>query len=106
MPPNVVVAAQMDALQLNDYPEIDASVQAAYLFAKPYGCEELTVGQVQCSAHAIAKHGWLHAMCLLHQVVLVRRFLLKEHVHGMQRRHGSAIKSSGTCCTVRPSMCS
>lgn len=40
-PPTAAVAAQMDALQINDWPEPDAGVNTALAFAKPYQCEDL-----------------------------------------------------------------
>lgn len=40
-PPTAAVAAQLDALQINDWPEPDAGVQTALAFAKPYECEQL-----------------------------------------------------------------
>lgn len=46
MPPPQVVAAQLDALQRNDWPEPDAGVRAAFAFSKPAGAEELLTGQV------------------------------------------------------------
>lgn len=61
MPPNVAVAAQLDALQRNDYPETDAGVQVAYRFTKPAGCEQMTVGQAFPSRARSwhAKEEWL-----------------------------------------------
>ena len=47
--PTACIAAQMDALQINDWPEPDAGVRTAFLFSKPYGCEEIVAGQV-CGA--------------------------------------------------------
>lgn len=44
-----VVAAQLDALQRNDWPEADAGVRAAFAFSKPAGAEELLPGQVRCT---------------------------------------------------------
>eukprot|EP00775_Hariotina_reticulata_P008697 gene8697-8878_t len=40
-PPTAAVAAQLDALQINDWPETDAGVLTALAFAKPYECEQL-----------------------------------------------------------------
>lgn len=44
--PTACIAAQMDALQMNDWPEADAGVRTAFLFSKPYGCEQMIAGQV------------------------------------------------------------
>ena len=41
-----VVAAQLDALQRNDWPEADAGVRAAFAFSKPADAETLLPGQV------------------------------------------------------------
>ncbi len=41
-----VVAAQLDALQRNDWPEPDAGVAVAFAFSKPYDAESLLPGQV------------------------------------------------------------
>ena len=46
LPPTSVVEAQMDALQRNDWPEADAGARVAFIFSKPYGCEEIKIGQV------------------------------------------------------------
>lgn len=40
-PPTAAVAAQLDALQINDWPETNAGVLTALAFAKPYECERL-----------------------------------------------------------------
>ncbi|KAK9828369.1 hypothetical protein WJX81_000058 [Elliptochloris bilobata] len=54
LPPTAVVAAQLDALQINDWPEPDAGVRTAYVFSKPHACEEMTAGQVLPRR----AHGW------------------------------------------------
>lgn len=41
-----VVAAQLDALQRNDWPDADAGVRAAFAFSKPADAETLLPGQV------------------------------------------------------------
>lgn len=46
MPPTEVVAAQLDALQRNDWPEADAGVAVAFAFSKPDGAENLLPGEV------------------------------------------------------------
>lgn len=48
LPPTAAIAAQLDALQLNDWPERGAGIHTAYLFSKPYGCESLITGPVRC----------------------------------------------------------
>jgi hypothetical protein len=45
--PTAAVAAQMDALQMNDWPDTDAGVRTAFLFSKPYGCESMIAGRVR-----------------------------------------------------------
>lgn len=40
------MAAQLDALQRNDWPEADAGVRAAFAFSKPADAETLLPGQV------------------------------------------------------------
>lgn len=45
--PCAVVAAQMDALQMNDWPDTDAGVRTAFLFSKPYDCENMLTGRVR-----------------------------------------------------------
>ena len=44
--PTAVVAATMDAMQRNDYPDTDAGVKTAFLFSKPDGVEGLIASQV------------------------------------------------------------
>jgi hypothetical protein len=44
--PLQVVAAQLDALQRNDWPDADAGVRAAFAFSKPADAETLLPGQV------------------------------------------------------------
>lgn len=46
LPPTTVVAAQLDALQRNDWPDTDAGISTAFAFAKPHGCEKFMPGQV------------------------------------------------------------
>lgn len=48
--PHLAVQSIMTALQMNDYPEEDAGAHTAYLFSKPYDCENLIAGQV-CNLH-------------------------------------------------------
>ncbi|KAK9824657.1 hypothetical protein WJX72_012116 [[Myrmecia] bisecta] len=47
MPPTAVIAAQLDALQCNDWPETDAGIRTAFQFSKPYEAEKLLRGQSQ-----------------------------------------------------------
>ncbi|KAL4440192.1 hypothetical protein ABPG75_003193 [Micractinium tetrahymenae] len=46
MSPLACIAAQMNALQRNDWPETDAGVQTAFAFAKWEGADELLSAQV------------------------------------------------------------
>lgn len=46
LPPTAVVAVQMDALQMNDWPEPDSGVRTAFLFSKPFECESMIAGRV------------------------------------------------------------
>ena len=46
LPPTAVVAAQMDALQMNDWPDPDSGVRTAFLFSKPFECESMVAGRV------------------------------------------------------------
>uniref|UniRef100_A0A383VGZ6 Uncharacterized protein n=1 Tax=Tetradesmus obliquus TaxID=3088 RepID=A0A383VGZ6_TETOB len=48
-PPTAAVAAQLDALQINDWPELDAGVHTALAFAKPYECERLLTAAPQAA---------------------------------------------------------
>ncbi|KAF6261300.1 hypothetical protein COO60DRAFT_1625392 [Scenedesmus sp. NREL 46B-D3] len=48
-PPTAAVASQLDALQINDWPEPDAGVQTALAFAKPYECERLLTAAPQAA---------------------------------------------------------
>ncbi|PRW39229.1 solute carrier family 40 member chloroplastic [Chlorella sorokiniana] len=45
MSPPACIAAQLGALQRNDWPEQDAGVQTAFMFAMPQGAEELLAAQ-------------------------------------------------------------
>ncbi|GAQ83248.1 hypothetical protein KFL_001410060 [Klebsormidium nitens] len=47
LPPTAVIRAQMEALQRNDYPEVNAGIKVAFDFAKPQGVEEFTMGKGQ-----------------------------------------------------------
>ncbi|GAB4814135.1 hypothetical protein N2152v2_001181 [Parachlorella kessleri] len=42
LPPTGVVAAQMDALQRNDWPETNAGINAAFAFTKPMDAEDFS----------------------------------------------------------------
>ncbi|BDA47530.1 hypothetical protein COCOBI_10-3780 [Coccomyxa sp. Obi] len=53
--PCAVVAAQLDALQMNDWPETDAGVRTAFLFSKPYDCENMIAGRATPSEC----HSWM-----------------------------------------------
>lgn len=56
LPPTAAVAAQLDALQLNDWPDRAAGIQTAFLFSKPYGCEDMVTGP-PLPSHARSWHG-------------------------------------------------
>ncbi|EIE23611.1 hypothetical protein COCSUDRAFT_41799 [Coccomyxa subellipsoidea C-169] len=43
--PTAVVAAQLDALQMNDWPDTDSGIRTAFLFSKPYDCENMIAGR-------------------------------------------------------------
>lgn len=61
LPPTAAIAAQLNALQLNDWPDRAAGIQTAFLFSKPYGCEEMVTGP-PLPSHARSWHGkeeWL-----------------------------------------------
>ncbi len=45
--PTAVVAAQLDALQMNDWPDTDSGIRTAFLFSKPYDCENMIAGRVR-----------------------------------------------------------
>jgi hypothetical protein len=45
MPPTSAVAAQLAALQRNDWPEPDAGARAAFAFALPEGVEDVVAGR-------------------------------------------------------------
>ena len=47
LPPTAVVAVQMDALQINDWPDPDSGIRTAFLFSKPYDCESMIAGRVR-----------------------------------------------------------
>ncbi|CAL5220843.1 g2927 [Coccomyxa viridis] len=54
LPPTAVVAAQMDALQMNDWPDSDSGIRTAFLFSKPYECESMIAGR----ASPTECHSW------------------------------------------------
>ena len=47
LPPTAVIAAQMDALQMNDWPDPDSGIRTAFLFSKPFECETMIAGRVR-----------------------------------------------------------
>ena len=49
LPPTAVIAAQMDALQMNDWPDPDSGIRTAFLFSKPFECETMIAGRVRSS---------------------------------------------------------
>lgn len=46
MSPTTVIASQLNALQRNDYPELDAGASVAFAFTKPEGAEAMLPGGV------------------------------------------------------------
>lgn len=58
MPPTAVVSAQMDALQLNDWPEPDSGIQTAFRFTMPKDAKETMVAHRHARAWT-AKEEWL-----------------------------------------------
>ena len=56
--PTAAIAAQMDALQMNDWPDMDAGIRTAFLFSKPFGCEGMIAGRVRTCIYRL---GRLHA---------------------------------------------
>ena len=60
LPPTAVVAAQMDALQMNDWPDPDSGVRTAFLFSKPFECESMVAGRVS-SLHLALRQRRTHA---------------------------------------------
>lgn len=57
MPPNACIAAQMDALQRNDWPDKDAGVFTAFMFTKPQGAEELLSTSAQAPPQRVRSWG-------------------------------------------------
>ena len=55
LPPTAVVAAQMDALQMNDWPDPDSGVRTAFLFSKPFECESMVAGRVSSLQMALRR---------------------------------------------------
>lgn len=47
-----MVAAQLDALQRNDWPEADSGVAVAFAFSKPDGAEALLPGEVPSTSQS------------------------------------------------------
>ena len=54
LPPTAAIAAQLNALQLNDWPEPAAGIHTAFMFTKPHQCEQLMVGPVRIQELAAA----------------------------------------------------
>lgn len=59
--PSAAVTAQLDALQINDWPDTDAGIRTAFLFCKPHNCESLMPGEVfpNSARSWEAKEQWL-----------------------------------------------
>lgn len=83
MAPTTVIASQLNALQRNDYPDVDSGIKAAYAFTKPYECEEMISGQVCTAATAAAfKALWqLDALHAMSQQLSVMHVSLTYAVH-------------------------
>ena len=62
--PTAAIAAQMNALQMNDWPDTDAGIRTAFLFSKPYGCETMIAGRVRKQISHAAAPPWspLHVL--------------------------------------------
>ena len=57
LPPTAVVTAQMEALQMNDWPDADSGTHTAFLFSMPPECDSILPGQVRSSdVHLAASH--------------------------------------------------
>ena len=65
LPPTAVVAAQLDALQRNDWPDQDAGIRTAFLFAKPQECENMVTGPVSVFHFVSQACSLLSAICSL-----------------------------------------
>lgn len=64
LPPTAVVAGQMDALQMNDWPDPDSGVRTAFLFSKPFECETMIAGRVSA---IVSRHSALyHLVNIMH----------------------------------------
>ena len=74
MSPTAVVAAQMDALQMNDWPETDAGARTAFAFTKPHDAESPTRAPVSHCPPFRCLHAFL-TICDMP--------LLKETLHGL-----------------------
>lgn len=58
MSPVAVVAAQMDALQRNDWPETDAGIKTAFEFSKPWSQNNSSIGDKRARTW-FAEEKWL-----------------------------------------------
>jgi hypothetical protein len=58
MPPTSVIAAQLDALQMNDYPDPDSGIKTAFAFTKPYDSAGGLLSHDQVRSWAAAEQ-WL-----------------------------------------------
>lgn len=51
-----VITSQMNALQRNDYPNVDSGIKTAYNFTKSKECEKLPIPYNQVSCHLKNEH--------------------------------------------------
>ena len=54
MSPTTVIASQLNALQRNDYPELDDGAGVVFAFTKPQGCEDMLPGGVGVCASFVS----------------------------------------------------
>lgn len=117
MSPLACIAAQMDALQLNDWPEKDAGVQTAFAFAKSEEAAEPLSPQVGAALRMAVPELWRlreHACCSsCHHaaITLAHRRLMRARLcrcrcggpgAGLPARSGWRWQTLVTSCTRRP----
>ena len=117
-----MVAAQLDALQRNDWPDSDAGVRAAFDFSKPRDAEQLLPGQARCCTYCriltgvrnvcrrrvrASLKGRFHGFAFILIFVHVYRYepMSSRWRRGAAQTGGSASASSPTCSTRRPTRC-
>ena len=115
--PTAAIAAQMDALQINDWPDTDAGIRTAFLFSKPYGCETMVAGRVRkwifvrvpsharpcmscsgCACHAMLSPN-LSMRWTLHPIIHCYRQLQRNATAGKGASHGCRLTSFRLRCT-------